>query len=188
MKDKLDNSRGREKDELTKAYKSYDDNDFPNNETCHPRCKKCSIFCLCSTTNDECQLLNWKCVLRKCTAFTYIAIPGFERDLSNRAPMIIFNTCMTPSTCSHHDILIRENNTTYLDAKETSKNTCFLCEQLIQAKTPDFLRGILYERVKLFSVQHNIVDFYVDFYIQQIEELADHRSYYKILGNIMLLT
>ena len=114
---------------------------------------------LCSTTNDECQLLNWKCVLRKCTARTSIAIPGFERYLSNRAPMIIFNTCMTPSTCSHHDILIRENNTTYLYAKETSKNTCFLFEQIIQAKTPDLLRGILYERVKLFSVQRNIVDF-----------------------------
>ena len=38
MKDKADNSRGREKDELTKAYKSYADYAFPNNETRQPRC------------------------------------------------------------------------------------------------------------------------------------------------------
>ena len=48
---------------------------------------------------------------------------------------------------------------TDLDSKVTYKNTCFLCEQLIQAKTPDFTRGRLYERVKLFSVQRKIGDF-----------------------------
>ena len=84
---------------------------------------------------------------------------------------------MTQFTCSHHGILIREKITTYLDSKETSKNTCFLCEQLIQAKTPDFKRGILYEIVKLFSVQRKIGDFQKDFYIQQIEKLAYHCSY-----------
>ena len=57
-----------------------------------------------------------------------------------------------------------------------------LCEQLIQAKTPDFTRGILYETVKLFSIQRKIGDFHKYFYIQQIEKLAYHRSYYKILG------
>ena len=36
MKDKADDLRGREKYELTQAYKSYDDYAFPNNETCHP--------------------------------------------------------------------------------------------------------------------------------------------------------
>ena len=40
----------------------------------------------------------------------------------------------------------------------------------------------MYERVKLFSVQRNIVNFHKDIYIQQIEKLAYHRSYYKILG------
>ena len=38
MKDKADNSRGRKKDELTQAYKSYADYTFPNDETCHPHC------------------------------------------------------------------------------------------------------------------------------------------------------
>ena len=89
---------------------------------------------------------------------------------------------MTQFTCSHHGILIREKITTYLDAKGTSKKTCFLCEQLIQANTPGFTRGRLYERVKLFSVQRKIGDFHKDFYIKQIEKLAYHRSYYKILG------
>ena len=37
MKYKAENSRGRKKDELTQAYKSYDDHNFTNNETCHPR-------------------------------------------------------------------------------------------------------------------------------------------------------
>ena len=69
-----------------------------------------------------------------------------------------------------------------MDAKGTSKNTCFLCEKLIQAKTPDFTRVRLYERVKLFSIQRKIGDFHKDFYIKQIEKLAYHRSYYKILG------
>ena len=36
MKDKADNSRGRKKDELNQAYKSYADYAFPNNETRHP--------------------------------------------------------------------------------------------------------------------------------------------------------
>ena len=53
---------------------------------------------------------------------------------------------------------------------------------LNQAKTPDFTRGRLYERVKLFSIERNIGGFHKDFYIQQIEKLAYHRSYHKILG------
>ena len=37
IKDKADNSRGREKYELTQSYKSYADCAFPNDETRHPR-------------------------------------------------------------------------------------------------------------------------------------------------------
>ena len=40
----------------------------------------------------------------------------------------------------------------------------------------------MYERVRLFYIQRNIGDFHKDFYIQKIEKLAYHRSYYKILG------
>ena len=40
----------------------------------------------------------------------------------------------------------------------------------------------LHERVKLFSMQRKIGDFCKEFYIKQIEKLAYHRSYYKILG------
>ena len=96
--------------------------------------------------------------------------------------MIMFNTYMNQFTCSHHGILIREKITTYLDAKGTSKKTCFLCEQLIQANTPDFTRGRLYEKVKRFFIQRKIDGFQKDFYLQQIEKLAYHRSCYKILG------
>ena len=70
-----------------------------------------------------------------------------------------------------------------MDAKGKSKSTCFLCEELIKNMTPDFIRGKLHERVKLFSMQHKIGDFHKDFYIKKIEKLAYHRSYYKILGN-----
>ena len=101
--------------------------------------------CSRSPNNDECQYSNWKCILRKCNACTYIALPGVERDSSNREPMIMFNMYVTQSTCSHHGILIHKKITTYLDAKGTYKNTCFLCEHLIQSKTPDFTRGILYK-------------------------------------------
>ena len=93
-------------------------------------------------------------------------------DSSNRAPMIMFNTYMTQYTCSHHGILIREKITTYLDAKGKSKRTCFLCEELIKTKTPDFTRGKMYERVKLFSMQRKIGDFHKAFYIKQIEKLS----------------
>ena len=103
-------------------------------------------------------------------------------DTSIRAPMIMFNMYMTQFTCSHHGILICERITTYLDAKRRSKRTCFLCEELIKIKTPDFTRGILHERVKLFSMQRKIGDFHNKFYIKPIEKLAYHRSYYKILG------
>ena len=57
-----------------------------------------------------------------------------------------------------------------------------LCAKLIQTKTPDFTRGRLSERVKLFSIQRKIGDYHKDFYIQQIEKLAYHPSYYKIHG------
>ena len=96
---------------------------------------------------------------------------------SNRAPMIMFNTYMTQFTCSHHGILIREKITTYLDAKGKSKRTCFLCDELIKTKTPDFTHGNIHERVKLFSMQRNIGDFHSEFYIKQIEKLAYHHSY-----------
>ena len=89
---------------------------------------------------------------------------------------------MTQVTCSHNGILILEKITTYLDEKGTSKNTCFLCEQLIKATNPYFTRVRMYTRVKLFSVQRKIGDFHKDFYIQQIKKLACHRSYFKILG------
>ena len=58
--------------------------------------------------------------------------------------------------------------TTYLDAKGTYKKTYFLCEKLIQAKTPSFTRERLYNRIKQFSGQHKIGDFHKDLYIQQI--------------------
>ena len=89
---------------------------------------------------------------------------------------------MTQLTCSHHGILIREKITTYLDAKGKSKKTCFLCEESITTKTPDFTRGKLHERVKLFYMQLKIGNFHNEFCIQQIEKLAYYRSYYKIIG------
>ena len=79
MKDKADNSCGRKKYELSQAYKSYADYAFPNNETRHPRCDNAADSVLCILTNDEFQCPNCKCVLRKCTACTSIAIPGVER-------------------------------------------------------------------------------------------------------------
>ena len=80
-------------------------------------------------------------------------------------------------TFSHHGILIREKITTYYDAKWKSKITCFLCEELIKTKTPNFTYWKLHERVKLFSMQRKIGDFHKDFYIKQIKKLAYHRSY-----------
>ena len=68
MKDKAKTSRGRQKNELTQAYKSYA-------ETCHPRFENAADSVLCTPTNDEFKLPNWKCVLQKCTTCTYIALP-----------------------------------------------------------------------------------------------------------------
>ena len=95
MKNKADNSRGRKIDELTKAYKSYTDYAFPNDETRHPCCENSADSVLCKPTNDERKFNNWKYVLQKCTACTSIDFPGVEKDSSNRAPMITFNTYMT---------------------------------------------------------------------------------------------
>ena len=128
MKNKAENSCGRGKDELTQAYKSYTGYAFPEKQTCHPRCKNAADSFLCTPTNYECKLPNWKCVLRKCTVCYSIALPGVEMDSSNRSPMIMFNVYMTQFTCSHNGILICEKITTYLDAKGESKRTCFLCE------------------------------------------------------------
>ena len=69
-----------------------------------------------------------------------------------------------------------------MDAKGKYKRTCFLCEELINIRTPDFTRGKLHERVKLFSMQRKIGDFHNKFYIKKIEKLDYHRIYYIILG------
>ena len=53
MKDKGDNSRGRKKEELTQAYKSYADYAFPNDETRHSRCENVADSVLCTPTSDE---------------------------------------------------------------------------------------------------------------------------------------
>ena len=108
MKEKSENSRGRGKYELTQAYKSYADHAFPEKQTCRPRCKNAADFVLCTPTNDECKLPNWKCFLRKCTVWRAISLPEVEMDTSIRAPMIMFNTYMTQFTCSRHGILIRK--------------------------------------------------------------------------------
>ena len=144
MKDKAEFSRGRNKNELHQAYKSYADYAFSNNETRHPYCKNAADYVLCSHTNDQSQFPYWKYLLRKCTACNSIALPGVERDSSDRAPMIMLNTYMTQFTCSHHGILIRDKITTYLNARRTSKNTCLLCEQITQSRTPGFKRRRLY--------------------------------------------
>ena len=68
-----------------------------------------------------------------------------------------------------------------MDAKGKSKTSCLLCEDCIKIKTPDFTRGKIHERVKLFSMQRKIGDFHSEFYIKQIEKFAYHCSYYKIL-------
>ena len=129
----------------------------------HPRCENAADSDLCTPTNDECKLPNWKCVLRKCNLCRAIDLPGVVTDTSIRAPMIMFNTYMTQFTFSHHGILILKKITTYLDAKGKSKRICFLCEELIKIKTPDFTRGKLHERVKLFSMQRRLVIFTMSF-------------------------
>ena len=156
MKEKAENSRGRGKYELAQAYKSYSDHAFLEKQTRHPCCENAADYVLCTPTNDVCKLPNLKCVLRKCTVCHDIALPAVEMDTSIRAPMVMFNKYMTQFTCSHHGILILEKITTYLDAKRKSKSTCFLCEEVIKIKTPDFTRGKLHERIKLFSMQHYI--------------------------------
>ena len=123
MKEKAEKSRGRGKDELTQAYKSYAEHAFTEKQTRHPRCENAADYVLCTPTNDVCKLPNWKFVLRKCTVCHAIALPKVEMDTSIRAPMIMFNTYMTQFTCLHHDILFLEK-ITYLDAKGESKRTC----------------------------------------------------------------
>ena len=58
MKDKSDNSRGREKDELTQVYKSYAEYAFPNDETIHPHFENAADSVLCTPAYDECQFPN----------------------------------------------------------------------------------------------------------------------------------
>ena len=110
MKEKAENSRGRGQDELTQAYKSYADYAFPEKQTRHPRCKNAADYVLCTPTNDEYKLPNWKCVLRNCTVCRSISLPEVEMYTSIRASMIMFNTYMTNFSCSHHGILILEKS------------------------------------------------------------------------------
>ena len=74
MKDKAENSRGRGKDELTQSYKPYADYAFPEKQTRHPRCENAANSVICTPPNDEFKFPNWKCVLRKCTVFSSIAL------------------------------------------------------------------------------------------------------------------
>ena len=110
MKEKAENSRGRGKYELTQSYKLYADYAFPQKQNRHTRCKNAADYALCTPTNDECKLPNWKCVLRKSIVCRAISLPAVETDTLIRAPMIMFNTYMTQFTCSHHGILILEKS------------------------------------------------------------------------------
>ena len=83
---------------------------FQRKKTRHLRIENAADSVLCTPTNDECKFPNWKCVLRKCTVYSSIALPGVEMYSSNKAPMIMFNTYMTQFTCSHHGILILEKS------------------------------------------------------------------------------
>ena len=78
IKDKADHSRGKEKDELNQVYKSYSDYFFPNDETRPPRCENAADSVIFTPTNDECQFSNWKCVLQKFIACTFISPSGVE--------------------------------------------------------------------------------------------------------------
>ena len=80
MKYKAENSRGRGKDELIQAYKSYSDYEFPEKQTRHPRCENAADSVLCTPTHDECKLPNCKSVLRKCTVYRAIDITAIEMD------------------------------------------------------------------------------------------------------------
>ena len=84
-------------------------------------CENEADYVLCTPTNYECKLTNWKCVLRKCTVCSSIALLGVEMDSSKRAPMIMFNMYMTQFTCSHHGILIREKSPLIWMLKENLK-------------------------------------------------------------------
>ena len=120
--------------------------------------------------------------MRKCTACNYISLPEVERYSSNQAPMIMLNMYITQLTSSHHGILMLEKITTYLDAKGTSKNYCFLYKQIIHANTPDFTRGRLYDRVNFFP--HSTQDCWISQRLLYSAhwKIAYHRSYHKILG------
>ena len=102
--------------------------------------------------------------------------------------MIMFDTYMTQYTSSDHGILMRKKITTYLDSKGTSKNTCFLCEQLIQAKTPDFTRGRLYETVNCFPFNARLVVFTKTFIFNKLKRYPTAVGTTKYFENIMLLT
>ena len=75
MKEKSENSRGRGKYELTQAYKSYADYEFPEKQTRHPHCENAADSVLFIPTNDVCKFPNCKCVLRKCTVCRAISLP-----------------------------------------------------------------------------------------------------------------
>ena len=60
----------------------------------------------------------------------------------------------------------------------------FFMWKIIQTKNPDFTRGRLYERAKIFAIQRKIGYFQKYIYIKQIEKLAYHHSYYKNLLKI----
>ena len=67
MKDKAENSRGRGKDELTQAYKSYADYTFPGKHTRRPPCENAADSVLCTPTNNECKFAE----LEMCPAEVY---------------------------------------------------------------------------------------------------------------------
>ena len=53
MKDKAKNARGRQKGELTQAYKSYAEYAFPEKQNRHTRCENAADSVLCTPTNYE---------------------------------------------------------------------------------------------------------------------------------------
>eukprot|EP00978_Attheya_sp_CCMP212_P028595 scaffold99190_cov42-Attheya_sp.AAC.2 len=84
-------SRSRAKATLLEAYTNYAEFVFPDNEPRHPRCEDAADSVVCAPITEY-NLPNWKCVLRRCSSCSTIAIPALELDISSTAPMIMFHT------------------------------------------------------------------------------------------------
>ena len=123
---------------------------------------------MCSYSQSDHALPNWKCVLRCCAKFPSINLPDQETDYQypNTSPSIIFHMYHIIARCTKHGRL-----------PLTDKKICYKFQQ----DTASGQSTKIYTRKELVMMETTIYNFRISFYIIAIQKLVFHIPHVQIM-------